>query len=103
MEANTDVNGDITDEDVIANITGNTYAAGADTVCSGRLHCFDSNIPIQANAVILSFILAMSLYPEVQRRAQEEIDRVVGKERLPNFQDRSSLPYVNALIDECLR
>ena len=57
----------------------------------------------QANSVILSFILAMSLYPDDQRRAQEEIDRVVGVDRLPNFQDKASLPYVNALIDECLR
>ena len=57
----------------------------------------------QANSVILSFILAMSLYPNAQRRAQEEIDRVVGVDRLPNFQDKASLPYVNALIDECLR
>ena len=45
----------------------------------------------------------MSLYPEVQKRAQEEIDRVVGKDRLPEFKDRDSLPYVAALIDECLR
>ena len=45
----------------------------------------------------------MSLYPEVQKRAQEEIDRVVGKDRLPEFKDRDSLPYVVALIDECLR
>ena len=45
----------------------------------------------------------MSLYPEVQKRAQEEIDRVIGKGRLPEFKDRDSLPYVVALIDECLR
>lgn len=39
----------------------------------------------------------MSLYPEVQLRAQAEIDAVVGNDRLPTFSDRESLPYVNAL------
>lgn len=39
----------------------------------------------------------MTLYPEVQKKAQEELDRVVGHERLPEFQDRDNLPYLNAL------
>ncbi|OAX32366.1 cytochrome P450, partial [Rhizopogon vinicolor AM-OR11-026] len=37
---------------------------------------------------ITSFILAMMLYPEVQKRAQAEIDSVVGQDRFPNFEDR---------------
>ena len=45
----------------------------------------------------------MALYPEVQKRAQAEIDAVVGPNRLPDFQDRPSLPYVNAVIKESLR
>jgi cytochrome P450 len=45
----------------------------------------------------------MVLFPEVQKRAQEEIDRVVGKERLPDFADRDKLPYINAVIKEVLR
>lgn len=45
----------------------------------------------------------MMKYPEVQRRAQEELDRVVGVDRLPTFEDRKHLPYVNALMLECLR
>ncbi|KAH7883314.1 cytochrome P450 [Phlebopus sp. FC_14] len=50
-----------------------------------------------------SFVLAMVLYPEVQKRAQAEIDKVVGRDRLPNFDDRSSLPYVEAVLKEILR
>ena len=42
----------------------------------------------------------MILYPEVQKRAQAEIDGVVGSSRLPNFDDRKSLPYVEALFRE---
>ena len=49
------------------------------------------------------FTLAMMLYPEVQKKAQEEIDRVVGSSRLPTLADRASLPYVDALYREVLR
>lgn len=45
----------------------------------------------------------MALWPEKQRIAQAEIDRVIGAERLPLIQDRPHLPYVNALIKEVLR
>ncbi|KIM59169.1 hypothetical protein SCLCIDRAFT_1217951 [Scleroderma citrinum Foug A] len=49
------------------------------------------------------FMLAMILYPEVQAKAQEEIDRVVGHDRLPDFCDRDDLPYVEAILMETLR
>ena len=45
----------------------------------------------------------MALYPEVQKKAQAEIDAVVGPDRLPDFQDRSSLPYINAVVKESMR
>ena len=45
----------------------------------------------------------MALYPDVQKKAQAEIDAVVGPNRLPDFQDRSSLPYINAVIKESSR
>jgi cytochrome P450 len=45
----------------------------------------------------------MSLYPEVQEAAQNEIDRVIGNDRLPDLSDRAQLPYVNALCKEVLR
>lgn len=48
-------------------------------------------------------MLAMALYPEVQQRAQAEIDGVVGNDRMPTLQDRADLPYVNAVITESLR
>jgi len=45
----------------------------------------------------------MSLHPEVQRKAQEEIDRVLGHDRLPSAQDKKDLPYVNAIMKEVVR
>lgn len=54
-------------------------------------------------ASILTFILAMVIFPEVQRRAQEELDHVIGFDRLPTLDDLSSLPYVDALCKETVR
>jgi cytochrome P450 len=45
----------------------------------------------------------MVLFPDKQQKAQNEIDKVVGSERLPNDHDRPSLPYVMALINETMR
>ncbi|KAJ8583396.1 cytochrome P450 [Rhizopogon salebrosus TDB-379] len=52
---------------------------------------------------LLVFLLAMVLYPEVQAKAQADIDRVVGKDRLPDFNDRPLLPYMDAIMRETLR
>ena len=45
----------------------------------------------------------MMNHPEVQLRAQVEIDRIVGRQRLPDFGDRASLPYVDGVLRETLR
>ncbi|KAF5372573.1 hypothetical protein D9758_005191 [Tetrapyrgos nigripes] len=67
--------------------SGSLYAAGIDTTVSA----------------IRTFYLMMARNPEVQKKAQAEIDSVVGPNRLPNISDRPSLPYINAIIKECLR
>ncbi|KAF9228300.1 cytochrome P450 [Gyrodon lividus] len=54
-------------------------------------------------ASVAIFFIAMVLYPEVQTRAQAEIESVIGRDRLPQFSDRSSLPYIDALVLEILR
>jgi cytochrome P450 len=63
------------------------YAGGADSTAAG----------------LSFFILAMTAYPEAQAKAQAEIDRVMGRGRLPGFQDRDKLPYVEAIVKETLR
>lgn len=45
----------------------------------------------------------MATHPEIQAKAQAEIDRVVGVDRLPGFDDRQSLPYIDAIYREVLR
>ncbi|KAK6507201.1 hypothetical protein TWF481_005651 [Arthrobotrys musiformis] len=75
------------DEQAITWTAANLYGAGADT----------------SAITMTAFTLAMILFPEVQRKAQEEIDRVVGNDRLPGFEDREQLPYVNAVVKEAIR
>ncbi|KAG1743719.1 cytochrome P450 [Suillus paluster] len=57
----------------------------------------------QTISTLLVFLLAMVLHPEVQAKAQAEIDRVIGKDRLPDFDDRPALPYIEAILRETLR
>nr|BED42923.1 cytochrome P450 monooxygenase [Trametes versicolor] len=49
------------------------------------------------------FILAMVKYPAAMRKAQAEIDALTGGRRLPSPDDRAALPYVEAVLRECLR
>lgn len=86
-----DGNGKITlstkEEDALKLTAGAMYGGAADTTF----------------ATLSSFVLAMILFPEVQRKAQMEIDRVIGNDRLPNFGDQDKLPYIGALVKEALR
>jgi len=50
-----------------------------------------------------TFFLAMALNPGVVEKAQEELDRVIGKDRLPEFSDREDLPYIDAVMKEVFR
>jgi cytochrome P450 len=52
---------------------------------------------------IMSLFLALLLHPEMQKKAQDEIDAVTGRSRFPNFEDRPRLPFVDALCKEVLR
>ncbi|KAF7309278.1 Cytochrome P450 [Mycena indigotica] len=63
------------------------YGAGADTSAASSY----------------SFVLAMLLHPSVQSRAQDELDDVVGRDRLPCLADRPKLPYLTRVLWEVLR
>lgn len=49
------------------------------------------------------WMLAMVAYPETQKRAQAELDSVVGRDRVPTFADFEHLPYIRAMVKEALR
>ena len=50
-----------------------------------------------------SFIVAMLVYPDIQKKAQDELDSVIGRERLPTFEDRPRLPFIDAVCKEVIR
>ncbi|GJF00667.1 cytochrome P450 [Phanerochaete sordida] len=74
-------------ETVAINTTGTAYAAASDTT----------------TCALLTIILAMLLYPDVQRAAQKELSDTLGRGRLPDMKDQASLPFITAILKESLR
>lgn len=62
-----------------------------------------TNTRLKTTTTLLTFVLLMVRHPEVAKRAQAEIDRVVGSERLPRYEDRADLPYVECMLKEIIR
>jgi hypothetical protein len=93
--------------EMIKDAAGIVYAAGAESASSNSLKFSlggpKSDMTVQTVSTLTSFILVMLLYPEVQMKAQKELDAVVGRDRLPEFSDRPSLPYINAILKEVIR
>ncbi|KAF7985953.1 hypothetical protein HWV62_43900 [Athelia sp. TMB] len=82
------VEGNIPDQElVIKNVASIMFAAGSDTTAS----------------TFATFILAMVKYPEVQAKAQQELDTVLGPNHIPDLADKESLPYLSAIVTECFR
>ncbi|KAF3009190.1 hypothetical protein E8E14_005932 [Neopestalotiopsis sp. 37M] len=71
-------------------------------IAHNTAHGFGAAMDTSANT-ILGFIKAMVLFPEIQTKAQEEIDSIIGDGRIPAWGDRSILPYVRGVVEETLR
>ncbi|PHH69952.1 hypothetical protein CDD82_7420 [Ophiocordyceps australis] len=67
----------------------------ATSLCAGAVETI--------SPAIKGFILAMIMFPDVQRKAHEEFDRVVGPNRLPSYEHQPHLPYIKAIVSEVLR
>ena len=57
----------------------------------------------QTGSTLTTFLFCMVNNPEVFKKAQEEIDRVIGNDRLIDYDDKDSLPYFAATLREVLR
>ncbi|KAG8686473.1 hypothetical protein FRC08_012494 [Ceratobasidium sp. 394] len=75
------------DEAAIQEAAIGVYAGGTDTTVN----------------TLIVFVLAMLLFPDVQTKAQQEIDTIIGTTRLPTVNDQACLPYIGRLIQEVLR
>lgn len=73
-------------DDLAAYISGQILQAGSETTAS----------------IIVGFIQAMVIHPDVAKAAQEELDRVC-EGRLPDLNDVPNLPYIRACAKECFR
>ncbi|PIL22777.1 cytochrome P450 [Ganoderma sinense ZZ0214-1] len=76
-----------TEMDIAKNVALSIFEAAADTTFS----------------TLQAFFLAMSLCPDVQKKAQAQLDAVVGPHRLPDHEDQEALPYISAIVKEALR
>ncbi|KLO10806.1 cytochrome P450 [Schizopora paradoxa] len=75
---------------------------GEPEFCAAAATLFNGGVDTTATA-IMAFVLYMLQNPDAQRCAQQEIDQVVGTERLPTFEDEENLPYTRAICEEILR
>ncbi|KAG7087715.1 hypothetical protein E1B28_013662 [Marasmius oreades] len=75
------------DEEDIKGVAGTMFSAAEDTTIS----------------VSTTFILAMVLHPRVFKKAQEEMEGLIGRDSLPSTEDRPSLPYFECVLKEVLR
>ncbi|KAM9515462.1 cytochrome P450 1A4-like [Guaruba guarouba] len=71
----------------IFGIVSDLFGAGFDTVTTALSWC----------------LLYVALYPDIQKRIQEELDQIIGRERRPRMSDRGALPYTEAFILEVFR
>ncbi|KAJ3820431.1 cytochrome P450 [Lentinula raphanica] len=79
--------GECDDEMFIKSVAASLYLGGTDTTVT----------------TLKSFFLAMIQYPECQKKAHQELDCIIGRNRLPDFADRDTLPYIEAILHETMR
>ncbi|KAI0796818.1 cytochrome P450 [Abortiporus biennis] len=77
----------IKEEEMAINVTGIAYAAGTDT----------------SSASVAGFFVALATRPEIQRKAQAELNAHIGLSRLVDDSDYNSLPYISAIALEVMR
>ncbi|CAG8978781.1 hypothetical protein HYALB_00011046 [Hymenoscyphus albidus] len=78
---------EIFSDDLAAYLGGSLLQAGSETTSS----------------ILVGFIQAMTIFPDVVKYAQEELERVCGDKRMPDLNDVPNLPYIRACAKESLR
>ncbi|KAF4591050.1 hypothetical protein EYR40_009650 [Pleurotus pulmonarius] len=78
--------------------TGNDEALSRNTATTAYLAGSDTSV-----STAQTLILALAMHPEVQKKAQKELDEVVGVNCLPTFEHSDQLPYLSAILKEAAR
>ncbi|KAJ1310703.1 hypothetical protein OPQ81_009228 [Rhizoctonia solani] len=82
--------------------TGSTDA-DADEFCKNVATALIAAGTETSTLAMMWFVIAMAMFPDIQEKAQREIDEVVGSSRLPTMEDRAHLPYLERLLTEIVR
>jgi len=53
--------------------------------------------------LLANFVYAMAAHQDIQEKARKVLESVIGPDRLPSFDDRLDMPYVEAVVYELLR
>ncbi|KAG8881859.1 hypothetical protein FRB97_008983 [Tulasnella sp. 331] len=86
IEAQEDASSGAVKDDIMAAVAFSLFGAGSESMAG----------------TLVTFVLAMTIHPDIQAKARAELDRVFG-DRLPTVADRSLTPYLNAVMLETLR
>ncbi|KAL5635220.1 hypothetical protein ACGC1H_003047 [Rhizoctonia solani] len=81
---------------------GLTKKEAAEDAKQATITLIGGSIETTVNTLMM-FLLAMVLYPEEQKKAQAELDSVIGNGRLPTFEDQANLGCIERIIQELLR
>lgn len=84
------------------NVSGKKGSFSEDQLLAVCLDLFIAGTETTTKTLGFAF-LYLTLNPEIQKKAQEEIDAVIGRHRLPTMEDRRQLPYVDCVVLESLR
>ncbi|KAJ7575466.1 cytochrome P450 [Mycena floridula] len=93
LEGQTEAGTSLTDTE-IAWLSGSIFGAGAEST--------HLSLRQTTSSTLHAFFMAMVMNPDVSK-IQAEIDDVVGRDRLPTFEDRPNLPWVSAVMKEVMR
>lgn len=77
----------LTNEEINSGVLGASYQGGAETTTGHTL----------------TNLLFLAKHPHFQDKAREQLDRVCGKTRMPQWSDFENLPYINCIVKEGLR
>nr|XP_014344361.1 PREDICTED: cytochrome P450 1B1 isoform X2 [Latimeria chalumnae] len=80
-------NGHELDKDYVSSTVTDIFGASQDTL----------------STALQWIILFLVRYPEVQAKIQDEMEKTVGRERLPSIEDQSHMPYIMAFFYESMR